>query len=300
MVYNIGEETLMFEGFETQQIQTSGTSINLVKGGGGPPLLLLHGYPQTHVMWHKIAPRLAQDFTVVVADLRGYGDSGKPQSDPEHFNYSKRAMAQDMVEVMQQLGYDSFLLVGHDRGARVSHRLTKDHPRRVRRLALLDIVPTRRMFQMVNKEMATNTYHWFFLIQPYDFPERMIAAAGDFFVRSRFERGRDSSTVFPPEAVAEYVRCGTDPAAIHGMCEDYRAGASIDLVHDEADFANKITCPLFVLWSATGYVGKTQDVLGVWRDYATDVRGQSLPCGHYIPEEMPDESYALLSAFLKA
>jgi haloacetate dehalogenase len=288
----------MFEGFETRQMQTSGTIINLVKGGDGPPVLLLHGYPQTHVMWHKIAPRLAQDFTVVAADLRGYGDSGKPQSDPEHFNYSKRAMAQDMVEVMQQLGYDSFLLVGHDRGARVSHRLAKDHPRRVRRLALLDIIPTRRMFQIVNKEMATNTYHWFFLIQPYDFPERMIGAAGEYFIRSRFERGRDPSTVFPPEAVAEYVRCGIDPAAIHGMCEDYRAGASIDLVHDEADFADKVICPLFVLWSATGYVGKTQDVLGVWRDYATDVRGQSLPCGHYIPEELPDESYALLRAFL--
>jgi haloacetate dehalogenase len=286
----------MFEGFAQQQLTTSGTTISFVKGGDGPPLLLLHGYPQMHVMWHKIAPRLAQDFTVVAADLRGYGDSGKPPGDPQHLSYSKRVMAQDMVEVMQQLGYESFLLVGHDRGARVSHRLTKDHPQRVRRLALLDIIPTRTMFQIVNKDMATNTFHWFFLIQPYDFPERVIGAAADYFIRSRFERVKDPQ-VFPPAAVAEYVRCFT-PEAIHGMCEDYRAGASIDLVHDEADFDRKVTCPLLVLWSATGYVGRTQDVLGVWRDYATDVRGQSLPCGHYLPEELPDETYAVLRDYL--
>nr|MCS5657597.1 alpha/beta hydrolase [Dehalococcoidia bacterium] len=266
----------MFEGFEQQQIQTSGTTINLVKGGDGPPLLLLHGYPQTHTMWHKVAPLLARDFTVVAADLRGYGDSGKLEGDSEHLNYSKRAMAQDQVEVMEQLGFDSFLLAAHDRGARVSHRLTKDHPQRVRKLALLDIIPTHRMFQIVNKEMATNTYHWFFLIQPYDFPERVIGAAADQFIRRSFERGTNAAQVFPPEAVAEYVRCATEPEAIHAMCEDYRAGASIDLVHDEADFANKVECPLLALWSATGYVGRTQDVLQAWRDYATDVRGHSM------------------------
>ena len=287
----------MFEGFEQQQIQTSGTTINLVKGGDGPPLLLLHGYPQTHTMWHKVAPLLARDFTVVAADLRGYGDSGKPEGDSEHLNYSKRAMAQDQVEVMEQLGFDSFLLAAHDRGARVSHRLTKDHPQRVRKLALLDIIPTRRMFQIVNKEMATNTYHWFFLIQPYDFPERVIGAAADQFIRRSFERGANATQVFPPEAVAEYVRCATKPEAIHAMCEDYRAGASIDLVHDEADFANKVDCPLLALWSATGYVGRTQDVLQVWRDYATDVRGHSMPCGHHIAEEMPEEAHAAIRDF---
>ena len=232
----------MFEGFERRQIEAGGTTINLVKGGDGPPLLLLHGYPQTHTIWHKIAPRLAEDFTVVAADLRGYGDSGKPQGDSEHLAYSKRTMAQDQVEVMEQLGFDSFFLVGHDRGARVSHRLTKDHPQRVRKLALLDIIPTHRMFQVVNKEMATSTYHWFFLIQPYDFPERVIGADPDYFIRSRFLRVTSAATVFPAEAIEEYVRCFCDPAAIHGACEDYRAGASIDLVHDEADLEQKVAC----------------------------------------------------------
>ena len=288
----------MFEGFEGRRIRTSGATINLVKGGNGPPILLLHGYPQSHIMWHKIAPRLAQDFTVVAADLRGYGDSDKPRGGPDHLLYSKRAMAQDQVEVMQQLGFESFLLVGHDRGARVSHRLAKDHPQRVRKLAVLDIIPTHRMFQIVNKEMATNTYHWFFLIQPYDFPEKVIGAAADYFIRHRFERVKDAAKVFPPEAVAEYVRCFCDPATIHATCEDYRAGASIDLVHDEADLDKKIRCPLLVLWSATGYVGRTQDVLQVWGEYATDVRGHSLACGHYLAEEMADETCAALKTFL--
>ena len=288
----------MFEGFDHHQIEAGETTINLVKGGDGPPLLLLHGYPQTHTIWHKIAPRLAEEFTVVAADLRGYGDSGKPHGDAEHLAYSKRSMAQDQVEVMEQLGFDSFFLVGHDRGARVSHRLTKDHPQRVRKLALLDIIPTHRMFQVVNKEMATNTYHWFFLIQPYDFPERVIGADADYSIRSRFLRVNNAATVFPPEAIEEYVRCFCDPAAIHGACEDYRAGASIDLVHDEADLEQKVTCPLFVLWSATGYMGRTQDVLQVLRDYATDVRGHSLSCGHYLAEEMPEETYSAIRGFL--
>jgi haloacetate dehalogenase len=289
----------MFEGFEGGLIETNGATINYVKGGEGPPVLLLHGYPQTHVMWHKVAPLLARDFTVVAADLRGYGDSGKPPGDPQHSQYSKRAMAQDQVGVMEQLGFDSFFLVSHDRGARVSHRLTKDHPQRVRKLAVLDIVPTRRMFQMVNKAMATNTYHWFFLIQPYDFPERLIGASADYFLRSRFERGPNAAQAFPKEAVDEYARCFCDPAAIHATCEDYRAGASIDLEHDEADFDRKVTCPMLALWSATGYVGRTEDVLAVWRDYATDVRGHSLPCGHFIAEELPDEAYIAIRDFLK-
>lgn len=292
----------MFEGFEQHQIETSETTINLVKGGEGPPLLLLHGYPQTHTMWHKIAPRLAEEFTVVATDLRGYGDSGKPAGDPEHLVYSKRSMARDQVEVMEKLGFQSFYLVSHDRGARVAHRLTKDHQQRVRKLAVLDIIPTHRMFQMVNQEMATNYYHWFFLIQPFDFPERVIGADPDYFFRSRFQRVSNPESVFPAEAVEEYVRCSSDPAAIHATCEDYRAGASIDLVHDEEDFENKVTCPLLALWSSrgsTGFVGRTQDVLGIWREYATDVRGQAFDCGHYLAEEMPEETYAAVRAFLK-
>ncbi len=287
----------MFEGFDQHRITTSGAEINLVVGGSGPPLLLLHGYPQSHVMWHKVAPLLAEEFTVVVPDLRGYGDSSKPPGDPDHANYSKRAMAQDQAEVMTQLGFDTFLLAGHDRGARVSHRLTKDHQQRVLKLATMDIIPTHRMFQVVNQAMATATHHWFFLIQPYDYPERMIGANCDYFLRHRFERAPDSST-FPTEAVDEYARCFCDPAAIHATCEDYRAGASIDLVHDEADFDNKVTCPMLALWSATGYTGRSQDMLQVWRDYATNVRGHSLPCGHHLPEEMPDQVYADLRAFL--
>jgi haloacetate dehalogenase len=291
----------MFEGFERKQITANGTTIHLKHGGSGPPLLLLHGYPESHLMWHKIAPRLAEDFTVVVPDLRGYGDSGKPSGDPEHRTYSKRVMAQDQVEVMQQLGFDTFFLVGHDRGARVSHRLTLDHPQRVMKLAVLDIIPTHKMFKIVNKAMATATHHWFFLIQPYDYPERLIGAAPEYFLRYRFERIENYRTIFPEEVLREYVRCFCDPATIHATCEDYRAGASIDLVYDEEDYgARKVTCPLFALWSAKGYVGRNCDVLEIWREYATDVRGQTLPCGHYLPEEMPEETYTALKAFLLA
>ncbi len=286
----------MFEGFEQQQIVTSGTTINLVVGGSGPPLLLLHGYPQTHVMWHKVAPRLAQQYTVVAADLRGYGDSGKPPSDPEHLTYSKKAMAQDQAEVMMALGFDTFYLAAHDRGARVAHRLTLDYPDRIRRLTLLDIVPTREMFGNVSKAFALSAWHWFFLAQPYDLPERLIGGASDYFLRSRFDRTGDPS-VFPAEAVDEYARCFEIPGAIHAICEDYRAGAGIDLVHDEADYGRKITAPLQVLWSPRGGASRGRDPLAVWHEYATDVRGHTLPCGHYLAEEKPDEVYDAIRTF---
>ncbi|MEC9013654.1 MAG: alpha/beta hydrolase, partial [Chloroflexota bacterium] len=287
-----------FERFENLQIDANGTTINLVKGGNGPPILMLHGYPQTHAMWNKIAPRLAEDFTVVCPDLRGYGDSAKVEGDPDHINYSKRVMAQDQVDVMQSLGFEQFYLVGHDRGGRVSHRLTKDHPDNVLKLITLDIIPTRTMFQIVNKDFATNTYHWFFLIQPYDFPERVIGADPEFYAGRGFNRVKDADTVFTPEALNDYLRCFNNPGTIHAVCEDYRAGASIDLVHDDADFEQKVNCPMLAMWSSTGYVGRTQDVLKVWQDYATDVRGKSLTCGHYIAEEMPDEAYAAIKEFL--
>ena len=288
----------MFERFENLQVDANGTTINLVKGGSGPPILMLHGYPQTHAMWNKIAPRLAEDFTVVCPDLRGYGDSAKVEGDPDHINYSKRVMAQDQVDVMQSLGFEQFYLVGHDRGGRVSHRLTKDHPDNVLKLVTLDIIPTRTMFQIVNKDFATNTYHWFFLIQPYDFPERVIGADPEFYAGRGFNRVKDADTVFTPEALNDYLRCFNNPGTIHAVCEDYRAGASIDLVHDDADFEQKVNCPMLAMWSSTGYVGRTQDVLKVWQDYATDVRGKSLTCGHYIAEEMPDEAYAAIKEFL--
>jgi haloacetate dehalogenase len=288
----------MFEGFEELQLEANGTTINLVKGGSGPPMLMLHGYPQTHAMWNKIAPRLAEDFTVVCPDLRGYGDSAKVEGDSEHMNYSKRVMAQDQVDVMKQLGFDQFYLVGHDRGGRVSHRLTKDHPDSVLKLVTLDIIPTRTMFQIVDKDFATNTYHWFFLIQPFDFPERVIGADPEFYAGRGFNRVKDSENVFTPEALADYLRCFNNPGTIHAVCEDYRAGASIDLVHDDADFDQKITCPMLAMWSTTGFVGRTQDVLKVWQDYATNVRGLPLPCGHYIAEELPDEAYNAIKAFL--
>jgi haloacetate dehalogenase len=290
----------MFEGFERGRIATSGAEINFVQRGNGPPLLLLHGYPQTHAMWHKIAPRLAAEFTVVAADLRGYGDSAKPASDETHAAYSKRAMAQDQVDLMAALGFERFSVAGHDRGGRVTHRMALDHADRVIRAAVLDIAPTHKVFATTDQAMATAYYHWFFLIQPGGLPERLIGNDPEYYLHHKLGHwGRDLSA-FAPEAVAEYVRCFSDPAAIHASCEDYRAGASIDLAHDEADMATKVACPLLVLWGAQGFVAKAYDALGVWRERAADARGEALDCGHFLPEEKPDETYAGLHAFFTA
>jgi haloacetate dehalogenase len=288
----------MFESFEQTQINTSGAAIHLVKGGNGFPLLLLHGYPETHLMWHKIAPRLAQDFTVVMPDLRGYGDSSKPKGDPDHYNYSKRAMAQDMVEVMTQLGNYEFFVVGHDRGARVGHRMALDYARRVKKLALLDIAPTYKMYMTADKAFATTYYHWFFLIQPYDLPERLIGSQPEYYLRTCLTRWSADASAFSPEVVEEYIRCFSDPATIHATCEDYRASAAIDLVHDEADINQKVICPLLALWSEKGFVGHKYDVLETWRERASNVQGGALPGGHFIPEEAPDETYRALREFL--
>jgi haloacetate dehalogenase len=287
----------MFEGFDRITVPTRGAAINLVRGGSGPPLLLLHGYPQTLAMWHRIAPRLAEHFTVVAADLRGYGASSKPEGGADHFGYSKRAMAQDQVEVMQRLGFEQFFLAGHDRGGRVGHRMALDHPGRVKKLAVLDIVPTRAMFAAVNQYLATVYYHWFFLIQPFDLPERMIGADPEFYLRNAFARLGTSSLA--PEAIEEYVRAFRDPAVIHATCEDYRAAASIDLEHDAADLKSKVACPLLALWGANGRIASAFDVLATWRERATDVRGRALPCGHYLPEEAPEESLRELLAFFR-
>ena len=282
----------MFEGFELTTVDTGEATIRLRRGGSGPPLLLLHGHPQTHAMWNAVAPRLANDFTVVAADLRGYGGSSKPPTTPDHEPYSKRAMARDQVAVMEALGFERFNVCGHDRGGRCAYRLALDHPERVLKLAVLDIVPTAEMWRRADMELGLVDWHWFFLAQPHPFPERLIAAAPDEFYfrgdRSRFHR----------EALADYLRCVHDPETIHAMCEDYRAGATIDYELDEADRGRrKIACPLLALWAGRDELGRWFDVLEVWRRWADDVRGRAIDCGHFLAEEAPHEVYAELRAF---
>ena len=287
----------MFEGFERRRIKTSVTEINLVIGGRGPPLLLLHGFPQSHVCWHRVAPLLADAFTIVAPDLRGYGDSGKPPTDPDHLPYSKRAMAQDQVQTMAALGFAEFSVAGHDRGGRVTHRLCLDHPARVQRAAVLDIVPTRTIYKAANQGIATDYYHWFFLIQPFDLPERLIGGDPDYYFSRTLQGWGSRRDIYAPEAMADYLRCFRNPATIHAACEDYRAAASIDLRHDESDLDKRIECPLLALWGKRGVMEKYFDVLASWRDRARDVSGQALDCGHFLPEEVPVETAAALRAF---
>ena len=305
----MGTETL-FPGFTARRVRTVGVEIDCITGGSGPPLLLLHGYPQTHAMWHKVAPALARDFTVVCADLRGYGDSSKPVAQPDHAQQSKRAMAQDMVEVMRTLGHPRFALAGHDRGGRVAHRLAVDHPDAVIRLAVLDISPTRTMYARTDRAFATAYYHWFFLIQPFDLPERLIGADPVWYLRRKIGAwsaggggaggaGPGQPAHFDPRALAEYERCFADPATIHATCEDYRAAASIDLEHDDADVAagRRVQCPLLALWGDKGVVHRLFEPIADWGEVAVDVRGRALPSGHFLAEEAPGETLAELSAF---
>jgi len=294
----------VLEGFEHHDVDLSGTRIHAAVGGDGPPVLLLHGYPQSHVMWHAVAPELADRHTVVLADLRGYGDSSRPASQSDHGSYSKRAMAADQVELMRHLGFDTFALVGHDRGARVAHRLCLDRPEVVSRVALLDIVPTRHVFSHVDRAMAQAYHHWFFLSQDPDLPERLIGADPAYWVRRKLAQwsGAAGIDAFAPEAVDEYVRCFSDPEVIRATCEDYRAGASIDLEHDEVDAlaGRRVECPLLVLWGAEGFVGTAYDVAEVWKEYAAHVRGQALGCGHFLAEEKPELTLTALRDFLAA
>ena len=295
----------MFEGFETSDIDVGEATIRTLVGGSGPPLLLLHGYPQTHAMWQHLAPRFAENYTVVATDLRGYGDSSKPESGDDHAGYSFRAMAADQVAVMRSLGFDEFWLVGHDRGARVSHRLCLDHPAVVAKVALLDIVPTLTFYETVDQASATGYYHWFFLIQPYDFPEKLIGADVEYYMGRVGRMGRKDGAGwgtdhFTPEARAEYLRCFSNPATIHATCEDYRAGATVDLVHDRADrdAGNRIRCPALILWGEQGLVGRRYDPLAIWGERCDQVTGQAIAAGHFLPEENPDATYAALTAFL--
>lgn len=289
----------MFEGFERIGIETPEAEINGVRGGEGPPVLLLHGYPQTHAMWHRVAPILAESHTVVATDLRGYGDSSKPAGGEDHAGYSKRAMARDQAAVMQSLGFDTFAVVGHDRGGRVGHRLALDHPERVERLAVLDIVPTRHVFETADADLALAYYHWFFLSQPYDLPEKLIGADPVYYLRKKIGVWGGGLDLFDPEALAEYERCFT-PETVHASCEDYRAAAAIDLRHDEEDFGHRLQCPLMALWGANGVVGRLYEPLAVWREYAENVRGRALDTAHFLAEERPEETAGELLAFLAA
>lgn len=286
--------------FQSTTIATTGAKINLVHGGEGAPLLLLHGYPQTHVMWHLTAPKLAERFHVVCMDLRGYGDSSKPESTADHYAYSKRVMARDCAEVMEALGFESFFAAGHDRGGRVTHRLALDYPGRIKAACVMDIAPTHTMFARADKAFATGYYHWFFLIQPDNLPEKMIGCDPEYYLKEKLKRWSAPGAVFDEGAVREYVRCFSDPAAIHASCEDYRAAATIDLVHDEEDFDKKIDCPLLVLWGAKGFINRTYDVLETWKEKAVNVRGRAVDCGHFLPEEKPEDVYEDLINFLSS
>ena len=289
----------MFEGFTSRRIKTSGAEIALVQGGSGPPLLLLHGYPQTHAIWHKVAPRLAERFTLVIPDLRGYGDSSKPPSDAEHLTYSKRAMALDMVEVMRALGFDRFDVVGHDRGARVTYRLALDHPKCPRRLAVLDIIPTLEQFERMDRFAARRAYHWFFLTQPAPFPETLIGHDPDYFLDNSIQSWSGLDGPFTDEALAAYRKAFRDPEVIRATCEDYRAGITCDCKFDAADRSagHKIAAPLLALWGAAGRPNRGVGMLDIWRSWADDVRGEPLDCGHFIPEELPDALTDRLLAF---
>jgi len=291
----------MFEGFEIRDIEVSGARIHLRHGGDGPPLLLMHGNPLTHVSWQKLADSLVKRFHVVVTDLRGYGDSSAPEPGENHINYSFRAMAQDQVEVMAGLGYKEFYAAGHDRGARTLHRMCLDHSQKVKRAALLDILPNYHIWTHASKQWATNSWHWLFMIQPYDFPERMMAAVpAAWYMEKKLSKPKVGLKPFSKEAFAEYVRCFSWKT-IHASCEDYRACATCDFEMDSADKDRKVECPLLVIWGTRSHTGTVYgDVLQIWKNYGIDVIGGPMECGHYVPEEAPEETIDWFMKFFPA
>ena len=291
----------LFPGFKSELIEVNGVKIMTRKGGSGQPLLLLHGHPQTHAIWHRVAQQLAESHTVVMTDLRGYGDSSKPQGSHDHLNYSKRVMALDQIEVMRHFGFAQFDVLAHDRGARVAHRLAMDHPKAVKRLVLLDIAPTLAMYEKTSNQFARSYWHWFFLIQPAPLPERLIEADPAAYVRDVLGRRSAGLAPFDPRALAEYVRCLELPGTAHGLCEDYRASATIDLVHDQWDIDKKnfLQQALLVLWGEQGVVNQCFEPLKEWSKLAVNVKGHALPCGHYIPEEAPELLLNQVQSFLE-
>ena len=289
--------TEFYDGFKTHNCQISSGNFKVVTGGAGMPVLFLHGYPQTHAIFHKLAPLLQDNVTMVMADLRGYGTSPKPVSDATHAPYAKRAMAQDMIEIMDQLGYDRFAVVGHDRGGRVAHRLARDHHQRVTHLSVLDIAPTLSMYDATDKSFATAYYHWFFLIQPAPLPERLIGADPEFYLRTKFASWSGGADWLDERLFQHYLDAFGNDEAIHASCEDYRAAATIDLDHDKQDSGKKLSLPVQALWGAKGFVGRHYDVIAEWEKCATTVTGHSVPGGHYVPEEAPDETAKALLSF---
>jgi haloacetate dehalogenase len=288
-------------GFTLRDEVVNGVRLHFAIAGTGPAILLLHGHPQTHVVWRKVAPELLRaGFTVVAPDLRGYGDSEKPASDARHAPYSKRVMAQDQVALMRLLGHDRFTVVGHDRGGRVAHRMALDHPEAVERMVVLDIAPTLTMYDKTDQEFATRYFWWFFLIQPADLPERMIGSDPEYFLRRHIGGQNKTHGAISEDVIAEYLRCYRDPATIHAICEDYRASASIDLDHDRADSHRRIEAPVKAIWGAKGVVGALYDVTQTWRDKAGTVQGLALPCGHAIPEEQPQALCDQILAFVRS
>lgn len=291
---------MFFPDFTLEHVHVSGGTLRLRRGGSGPPLLLLHGNPQTHAMWHKVAPGLAKQYSVICPDLRGYGGSFKPPATPDHAPYAKKEMAQDMAELMQHFGHAKFLVAAHDRGARVAHRLALDHPQRVSKLALMDIIPTLEHFERTDMAMALGYYHWFWFAQPHPFPENVISAAPDAWWRAHTSREPKPPDFFDREALADYMSAIHDPEMIRGMCEDYRAAATLDLVHDRASRAagQKVQCPLLVLWGRKAKIEAWYDALAVWKTYcAAEVSGSPVDSGHYLAEEAPAEVFAHLKAF---